>query len=49
MYFKDLFEISDYRKIVLMVFLSKNDVDFLNKCGYLKNDFNCLCERFKKV
>ena len=42
-YFKDLFEsIPDYKKIVLLLFLSKNDVYFLYDCGFLKSDINFL-------
>ena len=34
-YFKELFEsIHDNRKIVLLMFLIKNNVDLLNECGY---------------
>ena len=37
-FFKDFFEsITDYRKIVLLLFLIKNDSDLLNECGFLKN------------
>ena len=33
--FEDLFEpIPDYRKIVLIMFLVKKDVDLLNECGF---------------
>ena len=40
-YFKDVFESSpDYRKIVVIMFLIKNDVNLLNNCGFLKNDKN---------
>ena len=46
---KDLFEsFLDYRKIVLIMFLIKNDDDFLTECGYLKNDSISLYEEFKK-
>ena len=35
--FKDLFEsIPNYRKIVLLMFLIKNDDNLLTECGYLK-------------
>ena len=35
-YFKELFEsIPDYKKIVLLMFLIKNDVKFLYECGFL--------------
>ena len=34
-FFKDMFEsISEYRKIVLLMFLIKNDVDLLNECVF---------------
>ena len=42
-YFTDLFEsIPDYKKPVLLMFLIKNDVNFLNECGFLKGDINFL-------
>ena len=42
-YFKDLFEsIPDYEKIVLLMFLIKNDVKFLYEGGFLKGDINFL-------
>ena len=38
-YFKELIEsIPDYKKIVLLLFLIKNDVSFLYECGFLKSD-----------
>ena len=38
-YFKDLLEsIPHYRKIVLALFLRKNDEKFLHECGFLKDD-----------
>ena len=47
-YFKDLFEsIPDYKKIVLLMFLIKNDVNFLYECGFLKGDINFLYKEFK--
>ena len=47
--FKEIFESkTDYRKIVLLMSLIKNDVDLLNECGFLKNDINRLCLEFKK-
>ena len=47
-YFEDLFEsILDYRKIVLLVFLIKNDVNLLYECGFLKGDIVYLCKNFK--
>ena len=46
-YFKDLFElIPDYKKIVLLMFLIENDVNFLYECGFLKGDINFLYEEF---
>ena len=49
-YFNDMFEsIPDYRKIVLLMFLTKNDVDLLNECGYIKNDINRLNLAFKNI
>ena len=38
-FFKDLFEtIPDYRTIVLILFLLKNDVDLPEECGFLRSD-----------
>ena len=49
-YFKDLFEsIPDYKKIVLLMFLIKNDVTFLYECGFLKGDINFLYREFKNI
>ena len=49
-YFKDLFEIiDDYRKIVLLIFLIKNDNDLLTECGFLKDDINRLNKEFKNI
>ena len=39
--------VPDYRKIVLIVFLFQNDKDFLEECGFFKNDTNRLNEDFK--
>ena len=34
-YFKDMFEsIPGYKKIVLLMFLMKNDVDLTHECGF---------------
>ena len=41
--------IPEYRKVVFLMFLFKNDVDLLAECGYLKNDNNSLCLEFKKI
>ena len=36
-YFKDMFEsIEDYRKIVLLLFLIRNDSDLVREFGFLK-------------
>ena len=49
-YFKDLFEsIADYKKIVLLMFLNENDVNFLYECGFLKGDINFLYKEFKNI
>ena len=49
-YFKGLFEsIPDYKKIVLLMFLIKNDVNFLYECGFLKGDINFLYKEFKNI
>ena len=49
-YFKDLFEsIPVYKKIVFLMFLSKNDVNFLYECGFLKGDINFLYKEFKNI
>ena len=48
--FKELFEyIPVYRKIVLLVFSIKNDVDLLNECGFLNNDINRLSLEGKNI
>ena len=49
-YFKDLFEsLPDYKKIVLLMFLIKNDVDMLYECGFLRGDINFLYKEFKNI
>ena len=49
-YFKELFEsITDYRKIVLLIFLIKNDDKFLQECGFLMSDINSLNKEFKNI
>ena len=49
-YFRDLFEsIPDYRKIVFLIFLIINDIDFLEECGLFKNDIKCLYSVFKNI
>ena len=48
-YFKDIFEsITDYRKIVLLIFLFENDKNLLKETGFGKNDINLLNLEFKK-
>ena len=49
-FFKALFEsIPDYRNKLLLMFLIRNDVDFLQECGSLKYDFNRLCLECKRL
>ena len=49
-YFKDLFEsIPDYRKIVLLLFLIKNDKDLLREVGLGECDINRLNLEFKNI
>ena len=49
-YFKDLFEsIPDYRKIVLLMFLIKDDKNLLKEVGFSKNDINFLSLEFKNI
>ena len=49
-YSRDLFEsITDYRKIVFLMFLNKNDNDLLTECGFLKDDFHRLILEFKDI
>ena len=46
-YFTDLFEsIPDYKKIVFLMFVIKNDFNFLYECGFLKSDINFLYKEF---
>ena len=48
--FKVLLEsIPDYRKMFLIMFLIKNENDFLQECGFLKNDIDRLCKEFKNI
>ena len=47
-YFKDLFEsISDYRKIVLLMFLNQNAKNLLGEIGFSERDINRLSLEFK--
>ena len=49
-YFKNLFEsIPDYRKIVLLMFLIKDDKNLLKAVGFSKNDINLLSLEFKNI
>ena len=49
-YFKDLFKsISDFRKIVLIMFLPKDDKILLKEVGFSKNDINQLSLEFKNI
>jgi len=49
-YFKDLFEsITDYRKIILLMFLIKDDKILLKEIGFSKNDINLLSLEFKNI
>ena len=49
-YFKDVFEsITDYRKIVLLIFLIQNDKNLLKEVGFSKNDINLLNLEFKNI
>ena len=49
-YLKDLFEsIPDYKKIVLLKFIIKNDVNFLYERGFLKGDINFLYKEFEII
>ena len=42
-YFRDLFEsITDYRKIVLLIFLIQYDKNLVKEIGFSKNDINLL-------
>ena len=40
---------SDYTKIVLLMFLIKNESDLLQECGFLKNDIDHPHEDFKNI
>ena len=49
-YFKEMFQsIPDYKKIVLLMFLIKNDANFLYECGFLKGDINFLYKEIKNI
>ena len=38
-----------YKKIVLLMFLIKNDVSFLYECGFIKGDNNFLYKEYKNI
>ena len=49
-YFRDIFEsITDYRKIVLLIFLIQNDKNLLKEIGFAKADINNLNLEFKNI
>ena len=49
-HFKDLLEsVPDYRKIVLLMFLIKNDVDLLVEFGFSKIDGRWLSQEFENI
>ena len=49
-YFKDLFSsIPDYRKLVLLMFLTINDVDLWHECGFLRDDIIRLFLEFENI
>ena len=48
-YFKDIFEsITDYRKIVKLLFLIQNDKYLLREVGFSERDINRLNKKFNK-
>ena len=48
--FKNMFEsIPDYRKIVFLLILIKDDKSVLKECGFLKSDINRLNLEFKNI
>ena len=49
-YFKDMFKsITDYRKIVLLIFLIQNHKNLSKEIGFSKNDINLLNFGFKNI
>ena len=49
-YFEDLFEsIPDYKKIILLIFLIRNDVNLLYECEFLKGDIHYLYKKYKNI
>ena len=48
--FNDMFEsIPDYKKIVVLMFLNKNDVNLLYESGFSKGDIHYLYKKFKNI
>ena len=48
-YFKSLFEsMPNYKKIVVIIHLIRNDIKSLEECGFMKSDINRLKLEFKK-
>ena len=41
--------LTDYRKIVLLIFLIQNDKNLLKEIGFSKNDINLLNLEFKNI
>ena len=49
-YFKDIFEsIHDYKKIVLLIFLTRNGKNLLKEIGFSENDIDLLNLEFKNI
>ena len=49
-YFKDIFEsMSNYRKIVLLIFLIQNDKNLLREIGFSQHNINLLNLEFKNI
>ena len=49
-YFEDLFKsIPDYKKIVLLCFIIKQDINLLREFGMSENFINELYKQFKKI
>ena len=49
-FFRDIFEsITDYRKIVLLIFLIQNDKNLIKEIGFSKNDIKLLNLEFKTI
>ena len=49
-YFRHIFKsITDYRKIVLLIFLIQNDKNLLKEIGFSKGDINLLNLEFENI